>query len=561
MLIQQNRGKLLNKLYKVNQTVVNTKLNKFLTETLTITKTMAVKRADERRDPNRNHETSPGKNSELPKPPEERTDEKTPLQITASLAAGVLLAVVGGAFQFGYNISVLNAPTEEILDNFYPCEDGDVIAKSCGGEKWRATIYAVVTSAFPLAAVLGSALVATVLRRFNRRNGLLFNVVFSLLAAVLFATSKAAGSIWMLVAGRFFVGVYVGLAAGLVPTYISEISPKQWRGAIGVLNQLFMTLGILVAQIFGLEGVLGSSGLWPLLLALTFVPSLFLLVGGRFMPRSPRHLLLDNNDETAAEKTLVRLRGTSDVKEEMQEIKAERETAFKTHQLTVVELFKERSARRQLLTVVAMHLCQQLGGINAVFFYTNKIFHAAKIDEGRPQDLASIAIGSVNVAMTVVSFLAVERVGRKKLIVFGYASMALSCVSLTACLSALDSQGSSSAVSYLSILFVVAYIVGFAVGPGPVTWLLTSELFTQESRPAAATVACAVNWSSNFLLSLVFPSLVGAAGAFVFVPFTVVCLASASYLHLVLPETKGKTFDEISRMFAIRNSTGEENNF
>jgi len=474
-------------------------------------------------------------------------NEKMPLK-TPSLIIGVLLAVVGGAFQFGYNISVLNAPAEEILYNFYPCNKVNTTVKSCDDdeENKRTAVYATITAAFPFGGIIGSMLVSAVLHNFGRRDGMLFNLIFSLFAAILFGSSKSIGFIWMIFVGRIFLGVYAGLAAGLVPTYISEISPKQWRGAIGVLNQLFITIGIFFAQIMGLEGALGSSSSWPVLLAFTFFPSLFLLIGGYFMPNSPRYLLLDTNNKKAAEKTLIKLRGTDDIKEEMEEMKAEKEMASKTQSLTVVDLLKEKSVRWQLITIIVMHLCQQLGGINAFFFYTNKIFDAAKITKGRPQDLASIAIGSVNVVMTIISFFIVDRVGRKKLIVYGFASMVLSCILLTIVLSVVES-------SSISILFVVFYIVGFAVGPGPIPWLLTAELFTQESRPAATTLGCMVNWSSNFLLSIIFPSLVNGIGAYVFIIFMVFSLIATVYLQLILPETKGKTYNEIYQMFAKRN--------
>jgi len=486
---------------------------------------------------------------------ENTEDDKTAPLLTFSLVIGVLLAVIGGSFQFGYNISVLNAPYEEIVYNFHPCNKTNTTVKSCNDdeENGRETRYAVITAAFPGAAVFGSLLVSTVLHNFGRRDGLLFNLIFSLFAAILFGASKAIGSIWMIFIGRIFIGIYAGLAAGLVPTYISEISPKQWRGSIGVCNQLFITIGILFAQIFGLEGVLGSSSLWPVLLAFTFLPSLFLLAGGLFMPNSPRYLFLDTNNVAATEKTLIKLKGSEDIKEEMAEMKAEKEAASNTRDLGVVELLKERSVRWQLITVAVMHICQQLSGINAVFFYTNKIFDAAKIAKGQPQDLASIAVGCVNVAMTIISFLIIERVGRKRLIVYGFFSMVVSCILLTIILAVLESNGGSSGVSSLSILFVVFYIIGFAVGPGPVPWLLTAELFTQEWRPAATTIGCVCNWTSNFLISIIFPSLVNAMGAYVFIIFMIVSLLAALYLQLILPETRGKTYNEIYRMFAKRN--------
>ena len=492
----------------------------------------------------------------------EKIIEQTP-RVTFTLIMGVIMATAGLSYQLGYNMSVLNGPKEQITFYFYPCNESKT-NKTCNDnlQKMREINYAVITATLPASAVAGSLLIPTFLHRFGRKKGMLFSTVFSIFAALFFSISKATNSIWVIFIGRIFIGIFIGLASGLVPTYLIEISPKQWRGAIGVFSQLFITIGILIAQVLSLEVLLGSASLWPVLLAFTFLPTVIILLGSAVMPKSPRYLMLDAKDEELTEITLIKLRGSGNVRDEIQEIQEEGEAAIKTKVLSIMELLKEKSVKWQLITVSVMHVAQQLCGINAVFFYTNSIFNSANIQMGQPQDITSIAVSSVYVIITVVAVLIIEPAGRKKLIVYGFASMVLSCILLTIVLTTLESQQagqtltpgqSPSSISYWSMAFVVLYIVSFALGPGPVTWVLTAELFTQETRPAATSIGCTLNWVCNFFVILTFPSMHNGIGAYVFLLFMIVCLGSTVYLHVVLVETKGKTFKQIHQVFAKRN--------
>lgn len=475
---------------------------------------------------------------------------------TASLVTGVTMAVVGSAFQYGYNIAVMNAPTDEITGFFFPCNKSvDPDADNCS-EPYVKNMYALAVSAFPLAGMIGSLMVAAVVNKFGRRGGLLLNNVISLLSAICFAMAKYVNVFPLLIVGRVFIGIFAGLATGIVPMYISEISPKEWRGAIGVLNQLLITIGILVAQVLGLGSLLGGDNSWPILFALTFLPSLLQTVCIPFMPRSPRFLLLDCHQEDSARNVLVKLRGYDDVSGEMEEMRSEAESASKTKPLSVMQLFNERSVRWQLITIVLMMMAQQLSGINAVFFYTNIIFTAAGIPKGNPQDLASVAVGVVNVLMTIVSVAIIEKAGRKKLLVYGFGAMIFWCLMLTIVLTILlgyEKGENPGVLPYLSIACVIGYIIGFAVGPGPIPWLITAELFTQAARPSATMIACVVNWMCNFIIGISFPSIANATGAYVFLIFMGVCVAITVYLQIFMPETRGKTFREINSLFAARN--------
>jgi len=481
---------------------------------------------------------------------------------TFSLIIGVVMSVIGSSFQYGYNIAVMNAPKSDIQDFFFDCnstENFDPNEKdncSVSYKNYRDNMYAVAVAVFAFSGMVGSLLVGAFVNKFGRRGGLLVNNVFSLLGAIFLGVSKTANSFALIIIGRFFIGVFSGLATGLIPMYIGEISPKEWRGAIGITNQLLITIGILVAQVFGLEQLLGTPDLWPVMFALTFIPSLLQSIAIPFMPKSPRYLLIDLKQEDAARNELVKLRGVGDVSAEMDEMREEAEAESQTQAMSIGQLINERSVRWQLITILAMMVAQQLSGINAVFFYTNTIFDRAGIPKGNPQGLAAVGVGTVNVLMTVVAAGIIERVGRKKLLVYGFGAMVFWCLVLTIILNlliGLTADGSTHWLSYLSIICVIGYIVGFAVGPGPIPWIMNAEFFTQAARPPATMLSCVANWTCNFLIGIGFPAVANAAGPYVFLGFMIVSLLITIYLQIVMPETKNKTFAEINALFAKRN--------
>ena len=487
--------------------------------------------------------------------------EQTP-HITFTLIVGVLSAAIGLSYQLGYNVSVLSGPKEAITFNFNPC-NVSITNSTCNDtlQYMRETNYAIVTATLPASAVIGSLLIPTFLNKFGRKKGILFSTAFSVAAALFFSISKATNSIWVVFVGRIFIGVFAGLASGLAPTYLIEIAPRQWRGAIGVISQLFVTIGMLVGRALGLKMLLGSASLWPVLLVFTIIPTVIILIESVAMPESPRYLMLDAKDHELTETTLIKLRGDGNVRDEIQEYKEEGEID-RNKVVGIIELLKEKSVKWQLMSVAAMHVAQQLCGINAVFFYTSSIFDLANIERGQPQYITSVAVYTVYVIVTVIVVLIIEPAGRKKLIVYGYANMVFSCMLLTITLTTLESQlaehtvtpgRSPTSISYWSMAFVVLYIVGFALGPGPVPWVLTAEIFTQKTRPAAMSIGCMLNWTCNFLFSVSFPFMQRATGAYVFLLFLIVCVGAAAYMNVVLPETRNKTFKQIHCIFAKMN--------
>lgn len=190
--------------------------------------------------------------------------------------------------------------------------------------------------------------------------------LLAFMSAVLMGFSKLGKSFEMLILGRFIIGVYCGLTTGFVPMYVGEVSPTALRGALGTLHQLGIVVGILIAQVFGLDSLMGNKELWPLLLSIIFIPALLQCILLPFCPESPRFLLINRNEENRAKSVLKKLRGTADVTRDLQEMKEESRQMMREKKVTILELFRSPAYRQPLLIAVVLQLSQQLSGINAV---------------------------------------------------------------------------------------------------------------------------------------------------------------------------------------------------
>ncbi|XP_042199596.1 solute carrier family 2, facilitated glucose transporter member 1 [Callorhinchus milii] len=464
----------------------------------------------------------------------------TDKQMTGNLITAVGVAVIG-SLQFGYNTGVINAP-QKVIENFlndtWIYRYNEPISQGTLTSLWSLSV-----SIFSVGGMFGSFSVGLFVNRFGRKNSMLMNNLLAFIASALMGFSKLAGSYEMLIMGRFFIGIYSGLTTGFVPMYVGEISPTNLRGALGTLHQLGIVVGILIAQIFGLESLMGNESLWPLLLGFIFIPSLVQCIAFPFCPESPRFLLINRNEENKAKSVLKKLRGTTDVSSDLQEMKEESRQMMREKKVTIPELFRSPLYRQPLLIAVVLQLSQQLSGINAIFYYSTNIF--AKAGVGQPV-YATIGSGIVNTAFTVVSLFVVERAGRRTLHLIGLAGMGSCAVLMTIALVLLDQQ---SWMSYLSIIAIFGFVAFFEIGPGPIPWFIVAELFSQGPRPSAIAVAGLSNWTANFIVGMGFQYIEMVCGPYVFIIFTVLLLIFFIFTYFKVPETKGRTFDEIALGF------------
>uniref|UniRef100_A0A4W4EZJ0 Major facilitator superfamily (MFS) profile domain-containing protein n=2 Tax=Electrophorus electricus TaxID=8005 RepID=A0A4W4EZJ0_ELEEL len=460
--------------------------------------------------------------------------------VTTQLMLAVGTAVIG-SLQFGYNTGVINAP-QTIIESFYNETWFNRYSEYIPASSLT-TLWALSVAIFSVGGIFGSFSVGLFVNRLGRRNSMLIVNVLAFIAATLMGFSKLAASWEMLIIGRLVVGVYSGLSTGFVPMYIGEIAPTSLRGALGTLHQLGIVIGILMAQVFGIDNIMGTPSMWPFLLGFIFIPALIQCTLLPFCPESPRFLLINQNEENKAKSVLKKLRGTDDVSADIQEMKEESRQMMREKKVTILELFRSPLYRQPLLIAVMLQLSQQLSGINAVFYYSTSIFKKAGVTQ---PVYATIGAGVVNTLFTVVSLFVVERAGRRSLHLLGLLGMAVSAFCMTVSMALTDRF---PGVSYISIMAIFIFVAFFEIGPGPIPWFIVAELFSQGPRPSAIAVAGFSNWTANFIIGMGFQYVEQLTGPYVFIIFTILLLMFLVFTYFKVPETKGRTFDEISAGF------------
>ncbi|XP_072376452.1 solute carrier family 2, facilitated glucose transporter member 1-like isoform X1 [Diabrotica undecimpunctata] len=458
------------------------------------------------------------------------------------LGLAIYAGAFGSSFQHGYNTGVLNNP-QAVIENWIK-ESMHNRTGEIPTQENVTFVFSLMTAVFCIGGMIGGSTTGMIADRFGRKGGLLLNNILVFLAIICEGCSKSISSYELIILGRFFIGLNSGLNAGLAPMYLAEISPINLRGAVGTVYQLVITISILIAQVLGLKGILGTDDHWVTLLMMTVVPAILQLITLPFCPESPKFLLGKGN-EHAATRALTWLRGTFSVHEEMDVMKAENEAVKMIPKVTVRELVTNSTLRIPLIISLTVMIAQQLSGINAVMFFSSTIFVMAGLKGDNPT-YATLAMGGVNVFMTIISLFLVERAGRKTLLMVGFAGMAID----TLCLAiGMQFVSYSSTAGIFCVLFVLTFVVMFAIGPGSIPWFLVSELFNQSARPTATSLAVCINWTANFIVGLAFLPLANLLGSYVFVIFFLLQSVFLFFIYKKVPETKNKTLEEISAMF------------
>ncbi|KFO27432.1 Solute carrier family 2, facilitated glucose transporter member 7 [Fukomys damarensis] len=474
-----------------------------------------------------------------PAPPRER--------FSSTLLLAAVSATLGSTFQYGYNVSVLNTP-HQVLKSFF----NETYLERYGvplDEPAMLLLWSCTVSMFPLGGLLGSLLVGPLTDRCGRKGALLINNIFAVVPALLMGVSGVARAYELIIVARVLLGICAGTGYNILPMYLGELAPQDLRGMLGTMTEISAIVGVLLAQILSLQAILGNATGWPVLLAVTGVPALLQLLSLPFFPESPRYTLIQKGDEEAARRALRRLRRGGDPEAELRGMRTEEQAERAAGPVSLRRLVAQRALRWQLVSVVTLMAGQQLSGINVMVYYTDTIFVSAGVDPTQSQ-YVTVGTGVVTLVMTIISAFTIERLGRRLLLLSGYSTCCCACLGLTL---TLLFQSTVPELSYLAIICVLVYIMGHAIGPSPVPSVVRTELFLQSWRPAAFTVDGVVHWLTNFVVGLVFPSMQAGIGAYCFIIFAGLCALTASYIYMIVPETKGKSFVEINRIFAKRN--------
>ena len=392
-----------------------------------------------------------------------------------------------------------------------------------------------VVSALMVGAMVGALSCGSLADRFGRRRIL---IAIAVVFGVGSLAAGAAPSAELLAVTRFVLGIAVGMASVAVPLYIAEVAPSRSRGFLVALNQLAITVGILVAYLSNYA--LSASGNWRAMLALGAVPAVILLVGMFFLPDSPRWLAA-RGEPDRARRVLQRVRGRDDVDDELQEI-----GRVEAHEEIRGRDLLQPWIRRLLVIGVVFFFFAQASGINTVIYFAPSIMEKTGLGASAAV-LATVGVGVVNVLMTLVGMAFVDRAGRRPLLIGGLVGMTVSIAVLGAAFALTDLSG---VMSYVALACLVLYVAAFAGAVGVVYFVLPSEIFPLKVRGPAMSISLVVNWGTAFVVSLTFLSLInGIGGAGTFWIYAVVGAAFAVFSYFCVPETKRQSLEQIERRF------------
>uniref|UniRef100_A0A8C6PNA3 Solute carrier family 2, facilitated glucose transporter member 5 n=1 Tax=Nothobranchius furzeri TaxID=105023 RepID=A0A8C6PNA3_NOTFU len=473
---------------------------------------------------------------------------------SSTLVLMVASAAIGGTLQYGYNLAIMNAPTifiqAFINETFQQRWDIQLL-------DYQVTLlWTIIVSIFSLGGLAGALIAGPMTIRFGRKNCLLLNNIFLMSGALFALTSRAARSFEMIIISRVLIGINAGISMNVQPMYFGESAPKNLRGAVSLSSAVFTAFGVVLGQVVGLREILGSESCWQYLLASNAIPGFIQLLSLPWFPESPRFLLIDRGDKEACINALRRLRGGEVQSSELDEILQEQDETRGLRPSRPWELLTDRSVRWQLISVVIISSAMQLCGNDSIYVYASYVFKEAGLSNDQIQ-YVTIGTGTCEFTACIMCNLLIEHVGRRFMLMGGFLLMAIWAIVFTIALL----LEHISWMPYLSMACIFTYILSFGMGPAGVTGVLPTEIFNQTARPAAYMVAGSMMWLNLFVVGMIFPFLVSGLREYCFVPFAVVCLSSALYISLFLPETKGKSLSAITQEFHKINFKGHDKIF
>ena len=471
-----------------------------------------------------------------------------------SLVTGVTFVATLGGLLFGYDTAVISGAVSSIDANFIdPLHLSETARSSLSG--WT------VSSAL-FGCIIGALIAGWVSNAIGRKGGML-------VAGALFLVS-AAGSAYPefglgpiggmgpsaltpFILYRIVCGVGVGIASMLSPLYIAEIAPSQIRGRLVSFNQLSIVLGMALVYFVnwaiarqGDETWIHTTG-WRLMLVSEAIPALFFLGLLTLVPDTPRWLVMKGHSDKALA-VLRRLVSDSEARTTLEDIK---NSLVVPAQSSGTSLFAFGTL--VLVAGVLLSVFQQFVGINAVLYYAPLMFQnlGASTDSALWQTLI---VGVANVIFTVIAIVTVDRLGRKPLLVIGGVVMGVAMITL-------GFQFQANAVGTGPLIAAIAYIAGFALSWGPVTWVLLSEMFPNAIKAKAMSIAVAAQWIANLFVSWSFKILIGNSAlnalfnhGFPYWMYGVMSFLAAVFVLFYVPETKQRTLEDIQNLWTRAGS-------
>jgi SP family xylose:H+ symportor-like MFS transporter len=469
---------------------------------------------------------------------------------SSSLVVGVTFVATLGGLLFGYDTAVISGAVSSIDANFIDPQHLEETARS--------SLSGWTISCALFGCIIGAIVAGWVSNALGRKGGLIVAGALFLISAVGSAYPELGlgpiggmgpKALTPFILYRILCGVGVGIASMLSPLYIAEVAPSQIRGRLVSFNQLSIVLGMalvyfvnLAIALQGSEAWIHSTG-WRLMLVSEAVPAILFLILLLFVPDTPRWFVMKGRVEKARA-LLERLVGEAEARTTLVEIESSLATPKEDE--AGVSLFAFGSL--VIVAGILLSVFQQFVGINAVLYYAPLMFQnlGASTDSAM---LQTLIVGIANVAFTVVAILSVDRLGRKPLLIIGGVVMGIAMV-------ALGFQFQANQVGTGPLISAIAYIAGFALSWGPVTWVLLAEMFPNSIKSRAMAIAVAAQWIANLFVSWSFKILIGNSTlnamfnhGFPYWMYGVMSFLAAAFVYFYVPETKQRTLEEIQSLW------------
>ncbi|KAL9542036.1 hypothetical protein MBANPS3_008816 [Mucor bainieri] len=476
-----------------------------------------------------------------------------------------------GSFSNGWVIGSANIPGEVT----HACENGAAhVANAAFPDclPMSTSLWGFAVASFCIGGLLGGLFGGMIQTKYGRKKTIIFNNMGWIVGGILIAVSVSPA---MFIIGRVFCGLSCGLGSLVTPTYVGEISTIKARGAMGTGNQFFIVIGILLASVIGLP--LAKVPLWRVNYVIVALPAIlqFFLMAG--CVESPRYLVSLNRIKEARA-SLQRLRPCSSIEREFYDMVkgqlgqsmanavcdgySSGDASFRTadfgkgnfdpdmledtlsqdsdseglhESMNMIQIFRDPLIRRIATTVLTLHIMQQLIGMNAVMYYSTTIFKTAFNEE--MSKYMAIVTTVVNFVSTFISLFLIDRMGRRALLLIAETGACVFSVLLVI--------GYVYNVGVLLVVSVFGYVLSFAIGVGPIPWMMTSELTPLYASSAVGAVATGMNWAMNFLIAQLFPIVFAGIQGYSFAIFAGIAALSFVYTWYKVPETKGRSLEQI----------------
>ncbi|KAI8384463.1 general substrate transporter [Radiomyces spectabilis] len=449
-----------------------------------------------------------------------------------------LVAAFSG-FNVGWHISVPNMPQGYItkcppegagngaLPNCFPMSDGT----------WGFTV-----GAFPLGGLVGGLASMNLNNWFSRRTCILISCGWFILGGVL---SACAVNLYMYSVGRAFVGIGAGICGSSVAIYVSEISTITARGALGSLFEMYLNLGILFTQLFGLW--LGNTPSWRVLWAIpTVLAAIQLAVILFFTVETPRRLCGDKKYDAACA-ALQKLRAGADVEEEFAHMLAARQRESEGHpRMNVFQVlfWKDKHVTWHAIIVMVLQAYNQVGGIGPMSVYS--VGFLSNVLSNAPLATAiSLTDAGVNCIATLISLIFMRVVGRKGFMLLSLGGTTLGCIFMVIGASVKD-PANPTKLGPLVITACIVYTFSYSMGCGVIPWMIAPELLPMHALAAGSALGSGSNWLFNFIINTIWPYMDSGMGSYSFIVFVAINFIGFVFVLFCMPETTGKDLDDDS---------------